>query len=115
MKNRNIYNDETVNDIISNNGSVQHVPWLTDSEKEVFKTAFEINQHIILRLASARQKFIDQGQSINLFFAAEESEEYVSEVHKAAFKDPHIKGLYYIRSSNGVNVNKSSECVACSV
>jgi len=84
---------------------------LTNEEKEVFKTAFEINQLVILRLASARQRFIDQGQSINLFFSSEESEEYISEVHKTAFLDPYIKGLYYIRSESGVNVSK--ECIAC--
>lgn len=111
MKEKNIYSEETVKDIISNNGSVQHVDWLTDEEKEVFKTAFEINQMVILRLASARQKYIDQGQSINLFFSSDESEEYISEVHKTAFLDPNIKGLYYIRSESGVNVSK--ECIAC--
>jgi ribonucleoside-diphosphate reductase alpha chain len=66
---------------------------------------------VILRLASARQKYIDQGQSINLFFSSDESEEYISEVHKTAFLDPNIKGLYYIRSESGVNVSK--ECIAC--
>jgi len=112
MKEKNIYSEETVKDIIANNGSVQHVDWLTDEEKEVFKTAFEINQLVILRLASARQRFIDQGQSINLFFSSDESEEYISEVHKTAFLDPYIKGLYYIRSESGVNVSKES-CLAC--
>ena len=112
MKERNIYSEETVKDIISHNGSVQHVDWLNDEEKTVFKTAFEINQMVILRLASARQKYIDQGQSINLFFSSDESEEYISEVHKTAFLDPNIKGLYYIRSESGVNINKES-CIAC--
>jgi ribonucleoside-diphosphate reductase alpha chain len=112
MKDRGVYNDKTVSDIINQNGSVQHVEWLDDHEKEVFKTAFEISQHQIIRLASARQKFIDQAQSINLFFSADESEEYISEVHKVAFLDPNIKSLYYIRSSTGVNVNKDA-CVAC--
>jgi ribonucleoside-diphosphate reductase alpha chain len=111
MKERNIFSEETVKDIISNNGSVQHVSWLSEEEKEVFKTAFEINQLVILRLASARQRYIDQGQSINLFFSSDESEEYISEVHKTAFLDPYIKGLYYIRSESGVNVSK--ECIAC--
>jgi ribonucleoside-diphosphate reductase alpha chain len=111
MKQKGIYSEETVKDIISNNGSVQHVEWLTDHEKQVFKTAFEINQLVILRLASTRQRFIDQGQSINLFFSSDESEEYISEVHKTAFLDPYIKGLYYIRSESGVNVSK--ECLAC--
>jgi len=112
MKDRGVYSDETVKGIISNSGSVQHVDWLDDHEKEVFKTAFEIDQKQIIRLASARQRYIDQGQSINLFFSADEDEEYISDVHKMAFKDPYIKGLYYIRSESGVNVNKG-ECLAC--
>lgn len=112
MKERDVYTPEVVKDIIKNNGSVQHVEWLNDHEKEVFKTAFEIDQKQIIRLASARQRYIDQAQSINLFFAADESEEYISEVHKMAFLDPWIKSLYYVRSESGVNVSKG-ECVAC--
>jgi hypothetical protein len=112
MKTKNVYSDETIQDIISNNGSVQHVAWLDEHEKSVFKTAFEIDQKQIIRLASARQRYIDQAQSINLFFSADEDEAYISEVHKLAFKDPYIKSLYYIRSESGVNVNKS-ECIAC--
>ena len=112
MKERGVYSDETVKDIIDHKGSVQHVEWLDDHEKMVFKTAFEIDQMHIIRLASSRQRYIDQAQSINLFFSADESEEYISEVHKMAFKDPYIKSLYYIRSESGVQTNKS-ECVAC--
>ena len=112
MKERGIYSDETVTDIIKNSGSVQQVDWLTDEEKEVFKTAFEINQNVIIKLASSRQRYIDQAQSINLFFSADESEEYISEVHKTAFKDAWIKSLYYIRSETGVQANKES-CLAC--
>jgi ribonucleoside-diphosphate reductase alpha chain len=112
MKKVDVYSPEVVKDIISNNGSVQHVDWLTDEEKLVFKTAFEIDQKNIIRLASARQKYIDQAQSINLFFSANEDEEYISEVHKLAFKDPFIKSLYYIRSETGVQTNKG-ECLSC--
>jgi ribonucleoside-diphosphate reductase alpha chain len=112
MKDKDVYSTETIKDIISNNGSVQHVEWLNDEEKSVFKTAFEIDQKQIIRLASARQRYIDQAQSINLFFSADESEEYISEVHKMAFLDPYIKSLYYIRSESGVNVSKES-CIAC--
>ena len=112
MKEKGVYSDAVVKDIISNNGSVQHVNWLDDEEKAVFKTAFEIDQKQIVRLASARQRYIDQAQSINFFFSADEDEEYISEVHKLAFKDPWIKSLYYVRSENGVNVTKG-ECVAC--
>ena len=112
MKEKDIYNDETVKNIINNNGSVQHVDWLDEHEKSVFKTAFEIDQKQIIRLASTRQRYIDQAQSINLFFSADEDESYISEVHKLAFKDPYIKSLYYIRSESGVNVSKG-ECIAC--
>lgn len=106
------YSQELVDDIAINyNGSVQHLDWLSDEEKAVFKTAYEIDQHAIIRLASVRQQFIDQGQSLNLFFGSEESEEYVAEVHKAALLDPNIKGLYYLRSTRGVKASKG--CVAC--
>lgn len=112
MKEKKIYSEETVKDIISHNGSVQHVDWLNDEEKAVFKTAFEIDQKQIIRLASSRQRYIDQAQSINLFFSADEDESYISEVHKIAFTDPYIKSLYYIRSESGVQVSKG-ECIAC--
>jgi ribonucleoside-diphosphate reductase alpha chain len=112
MKERNVYTPEIVKDIIKHNGSVQWVDWLNDEEKLVFKTAFEIDQKQIIRLASSRQRYIDQAQSINLFFAADESEEYISEVHKMAFTDDWIKSLYYVRSESGVNVSKG-ECTQC--
>lgn len=106
------YNDETIGSIIDNGGSVSHLEYLSDLEKEVFKTAFEINQESIIRLASARQRYIDQAQSINLFFPADESEEVISAVHKLAFNDKWIKSLYYIRSEAGVQ-GSTGECVAC--
>ena len=112
MKEKDVYSPEVVKDIIKNNGSVQHVDWLTDEEKLVFKTAFEIDQKTIIKLASTRQKYIDQAQSINLFFSADESEEYISEVHKLAFQDKWIKSLYYIRSETGVQTSKG-ECLSC--
>jgi ribonucleoside-diphosphate reductase alpha chain len=112
MKDRKVYSEKLVKDIIDNSGSVQWVDWLNEHEKQVFKTAFEIDQKAIIRSASTRQRFIDQGQSINLFFSADESEEYISEVHKMAFLDPNVKGLYYIRSEAGVPINKQ-ECIAC--
>ena len=112
MKEKDVYSEEVVKDIINHKGSVQHVDWLSDEEKLVFKTAFEIDQTQIIRLASVRQKYIDQAQSINLFFSSEETEEYISSVHKMAFLDPYIKSLYYIRSESGVQTNKS-ECISC--
>lgn len=112
MKEKDLDIDKEVSLIINSNGSVQGVDWLEPYEKLVFKTAFEIDQKIIIRLASSRQRFIDQAQSINLFFSANEDEEYISEVHKIAFKDPYIKSLYYIRSESGVMASKG-ECIAC--
>ena len=112
MEERGVYTKESLTDIIEHKGSVQHVYWLDDHEKMVFKTAFEIDQRAILRLASARQRFIDQGQSLNLFFDADEDEAYISEIHKEAILDPYIKGLYYLRSVSGIQVSKG-ECVAC--
>ncbi len=112
MKEKGVYNKSTLDDIINNKGSVQSVDWLDDHEKLVFRTAFEIDQKAILRLASARQKFIDQAQSLNLFFSSDEDEEYISEVMKEAFLDERIKSIYYLRSEAGVQAAKG-ECIAC--
>jgi ribonucleoside-diphosphate reductase alpha chain len=101
-----------IRDIISKKGSVQHLTWLSDHEKLVFKTAFEIDQRTILRLASIRQRYIDQGQSLNLFFSSEENEEYILQIHEELFTDPYIKGSYYIRSESGIMAS-TGECVAC--
>lgn len=112
MKSKDVYNDKTINQIIKDNGSVQLVDWLTDEEKAVFKTSFEINQEVLVRLASARQRSICQAQSLNLFFPSDTPEEEISRVHKLAFKDKYIKSLYYLRSEAGVR-GSSGECVAC--
>jgi ribonucleoside-diphosphate reductase alpha chain len=93
-------------------GSVQHVSWLTEEEKEVFKTAFEIDQKWVLRHAAVRSKYIDQWQSVNLFFSADESEATISEVHKEAFQDERIIGLYYMHTLAGVK-GSTGECEVC--
>ena len=112
MKDRGVYDEAHITEVVNAQGSLQGVDWLSDEEKLVYRTAFEINQEAILRLASARQKFIDQGQSLNLFFAANEDEGYIAEIHQKAFMDPYIKGLYYCYSKAGVTAAKD-ECVAC--
>lgn len=112
MKREGVYSRETLLEIASHDGSIQHVSWMTEAEKEVFKTAFEIDPYVILNQASERQLYICQGQSINLFFGADDPEEHISSVHKAAFKDPRILSLYYIRTKAGVSAS-SGECVAC--
>ena len=121
-KEKGEYSVEMMRDIaINHEGSVQHLEWLTDREKLVFRTAFEIDQRSIIRLASQRQKNesigqkgIDQGQSLNLFFG--EDEEYVAEVVKEAMLDENIKGLYYQRSQRNMKGSKGvveTECVNC--
>jgi ribonucleoside-diphosphate reductase alpha chain len=112
MKEKGVFTKANVEDIRDKMGSVQHVEWLTDDEKLVFRTAFEINQHTIIRMAAARGKFMDQWQSLNLFFAAGEDEAYINEVHKEAFLNPDILGLYYVYSMAGVQASKD-ECLAC--
>lgn len=110
MVERGVYNKKTLDDIINNLGSVQHVDWLTKDEKWVFKTAFEIDQEVILRYASRRQKYLCQGQSLNFFFA--EDEQKISEIHSKALLDPNILSMYYVYSRSGTIV--SDECVSCS-
>jgi ribonucleoside-diphosphate reductase alpha chain len=112
-KERGEFTDALVDDLTLNTaGSVQHLDWLTDHEKLVFKTAYEIDQRAIIRLASVRQPKICQGQSLNLFFDADEDEEYMMEIHQEAFLDENIKGLYYMRTAAGVSASKG-ECLAC--
>lgn len=106
------WNDEIVKRLIDSEGSVQGEDWLTDEEKAVFKTAYEIDQKALVRLAAARQPYICQAQSLNLFFDADEDEAYISEVHKEALLNPNIKSLYYLRTKAGVSAS-TGECIAC--
>jgi ribonucleoside-diphosphate reductase alpha chain len=97
-------------------GSVQHLDFLTEREKEVFLTAREINQHAIVKQAAQRQRWIDQGQSINLFFASNSSAKYIHEVHLAAW-EAGLKSLYYFRTEGVIRGDLASrskeECSAC--
>lgn len=113
MKAAGVYNNRTILDIATENGSVQHVDWLDDEQKRIFRTAFEIDQMVLIRLASQRQKFIDQGQSLNLFFDESEDPRFISQVHRAAAEDPYIKGLYYLRSQSSEKPNRGDDCVVC--
>jgi ribonucleoside-diphosphate reductase alpha chain len=106
MKDRGVYDQAHIDDIVDNGGSVQHVDWLDDLEKDVFKTGYEIDQEILLARAADRQVFIDQSQSLNLFFAADASPQYISKIHKLALLDPNIKSLYYLRSRAGIQASK---------
>ena len=100
--------EEVKRSIILNQGSVQHLDCLSDFEKEVFKTAFEIDQMWIVEHAGVRQEWVCQGQSVNLFFPAGTDINYVNAVHLSAWKKK-LKGLYYLRTSAGVVADKVSE------
>ncbi len=106
------YNEDMIKSVLNNGGSCQDLDFLTDHEKEVFKTFFEINQLDVLRLASARQPDICQSQSTNLAFAADEKEEYIAMVHQVAFEDEDCHSLYYLRSKAGVTASRGA-CSAC--
>lgn len=112
MKERGIYSKALVERIRDNMGSIQNEDCFTDEEKLVFRTAFEIDQMAILRQAEARGRYIDQWQSLNLFFSAGEDEEYISRVHQYAIESEDILGLYYVYSKAGVQASKD-ECAAC--
>ncbi len=102
--------EEQISEVILNQGSVQHLDYLSDLEKEVFKTAFELDQMWVVEHASVRQEWVCQGQSVNLFFPAGSDANYVNAVHLSAYKKK-LKGLYYLRTSAGVTGEKVSEKV----
>ena len=108
-------NDEaTWKDIIVSKGSVQHLDFLTEHEKAVFKTAIEIDQIWVVRHAAVRQRHIDQGQSVNLFFPPRADRSYLNRIHIEAWRQG-LKGLYYLRSeakNRADNVSVKQERVA---
>ena len=124
--------EETWKDIAGSDGSVQHLDILTDNEKEIFKTANEINQIWIVEHAYQRQQFICQAQSVNLFFTLPKATEgqdvhdeymqYVNDVHWYGMNK--LKSLYYFRSNAARSVENVNikvpriklddvECIAC--
>jgi ribonucleoside-diphosphate reductase alpha chain len=123
--------DEVWSSIISNDGSVQHIKQLSDQQREVFKTSMEIDQRWIIEHAADRQEFIDQAQSLNVFFRPNTNISYLHAVHFLAWKTG-VKTLYYCRSEKLGKADKVSrriereiiqeldmadladgECVAC--
>lgn len=89
--------DETWSSIIANDGSVQHLSFLDDWEKDIFKTAMEIDQRWVIEHAADRQSFIDQAQSLNVFFRPDVNIKYLHAVHFLAWKRG-LKTMYYCRS-----------------
>jgi ribonucleoside-diphosphate reductase alpha chain len=94
--------------IIANDGSVQHLGMLTEWEKDVFKTSMEIDQRWIIEHAADRQKYIDQAQSLNVFFRPDSNVKYIHAVHFLAWK-LGLKTLYYCRSEKLAKADKVSK------
>lgn len=87
----------TWKDIVTHKGSVQHIPWLTDYEKDVFKTAMEIDQRWVVSHAADRQPYICQSQSLNLFLPPDVPIPVLHDLHFQSWKRG-VKTLYYVRS-----------------
>ena len=100
--------DEVWSSIIANDGSCQHLKFLSDIDKDVFKTAMEIDQRWVIEHAADRQHYIDQGQSINLFFRPDVNIKYLHAVHFLAWKKG-LKTLYYCRSEKLGKADKVSK------
>ena len=132
FKKKGMNNENTWKDIAAHEGSVQHLEELSEEEKEIFRTAPELNQLWIIEHAHQRQQYICQSQSVNLFFtfpkATEEQEvhdlylDYVNSVHWAGANK--LKSLYYLRSdaaraTENVNIRiprinlEDMECLSC--
>ncbi|MDG2032666.1 MAG: ribonucleoside-diphosphate reductase subunit alpha [Rhodospirillales bacterium] len=85
--------------ITVNEGSVQHLDFLTQDEKDVFKTAFELDQRWVIELAADRTPYIDQSQSVNIFLSADVHKRDLHQIHYQAWKQG-MKSLYYCRSKS---------------
>ncbi len=121
-------NDEdTWNNIVATEGSVQQLDFLSEHEKEMFKTAFELDQRWVIQHAADRQPYICQGQSVNVFFPSGVDKCYLNAVHLDAYKKG-LKGLYYLRTASArqsesmntkverkalVDSLDDSDCLAC--
>ena len=132
LEERGINNEKTWKEISANEGSVESLETLSEAEKEVFKTAPNINQIWVIDHAAQRQKYICQAQSVNLFFepppataAQEDHDDYLEYLNNVHWAGAHkLKSLYYLRTSaarNTENVNvkiprinlEDLECISC--
>ena len=100
--------NEIWSSIIANDGSVQHLDWMSENDKAVFKTSMEIDQRWVIELAADRQQYIDQAQSLNLFFRPDAHIKYVHAIHFMAWKKG-LKTLYYCRSEKIGKADKVSK------
>lgn len=101
------------NSIRDNDGSVQHLEFLTDEEKEVFRTFAEIDQSVVIEQAAVRQAYIDQGQSLNVMIAPTTPPREINQLYMQAWKQG-VKALYYQHSMNAAQaLTRQKICRAC--
>jgi ribonucleoside-diphosphate reductase alpha chain len=123
LESKGINNTDTWKNIIAAKGSVQLLDVLTEEEKKVFLTAYEMNMREIIQQAADRQPFICQAQSLNVFFQTPISGKYLNDVHFLAWK-LGVKSLYYLRSSSPIQATSieatsvkrdlaNEECAVC--
>lgn len=87
-------------DIVQHKGSVQHLTYMDEHHKKVFKTVWEIDQHWVVEQAEQRQPYLCQAASTNLFFAPGNDRKYINSVHLKAMRGRVCKGLYYFRTGS---------------
>ena len=102
---------EVWKEIIAAKGSVQELDFLSEEEKAVFRTGYEMNMREIIEQTADRQQFICQAQSINLFFSTPISGKYLDDVHRLAWKRG-VKTLYYLRSSAPIEATRLDAAAA---
>lgn len=107
LESKGFNNEQIWSSISTHEGSVQHLSFLTDHEKDVYKTAYEINQHWIIELAADRSLHINQAQSLNIFMPGDVSKKLLHDIHFSAWKKK-IKSLYYARSTSIQRADKVS-------
>lgn len=105
LKSKNQNNNDTWRTIIDHKGSVQHLEFLSDEEKSVFKTAYELNMMEVVQQAGDRQQYICQAQSLNVFLRSPISGKYLSELHIKAH-EVGVKSMYYLRSESVIEADK---------
>jgi len=100
--------NEIWSSIIANDGSCQHLTWMDENDKAVFKTSMEIDQRWVIEHAADRQQYIDQAQSLNVFFRPDSHIKYIHAIHFMAWKKG-VKTLYYCRSEKLAKADKVSK------
>ena len=113
LKEKGMDTPEVWRDIRDRDGSVQHLDFLSENEKEVFKTYSEIDQMVIIYQAANRQNYLDQGQSLNIIVHPDTSTKEINKIHVTAWK-LGLKSLYYQHSMNAAQKFKQKkDCESC--